>query len=188
MDQLAELPARIRAAVIPVTWQSPRHYSNANTRLGPSGAAGDLWGAYDDRRAFRRKLAQTSHVLQPPFALIEPVMVDRKVRAHTRIKAERVGSNPFDLTPLLKELDCLHVETREVVTALVIQTEKLAGIVYARLPPAEEGDHGASRHRPVFLFPGLKVIRRQLSIRLDRGPLPNIHHDQRPNQLFGGNK
>jgi hypothetical protein len=111
-----------------------------------SGAAGDLWGAYDDRRAFRRKLAQTGHVLQPPFALVEPVMVDRKVRAHTRIKAERVGSNPFDLMPLLKELDCLHVKTREVVTALVIQTEKLAGIVHARFPPAEEGDHGASRH------------------------------------------
>jgi hypothetical protein len=32
----------------------------------------------------------------------------------------------------------------------------------------------------MLLFPGLKVIRRQSSIRLDRGRRTNGHHDQRP--------
>ena len=107
-------------------------------------------------------------------------MVNRKIRVYTRIKAERVNSDPFDLAMLLKELDCLDVKTRKVVTALVIQTEELAGIVHARFPTAEQGYHGAGRHRPMLLFPGLKVIRRQSSIRLDRGRRTNGHHDQRP--------
>ena len=76
-------------------------------------------------------------------------MVNRKVRAHTRIETKGVGGDPFDLAPLVEELDCLDVKAREVVTALVIQTEELAGIVHARLPPAEQGDHGARRYGPM---------------------------------------
>src|ERR1035441_5350909 len=115
-------------------------------------------------------------------------MVNRKIRADARIKAKRVGGDPFDLTLLLEELDCLHVKTREVVTALVIQTEELAGIVHARLPTAEQGDHGASSYWPMLFFPGLNVIGRELGVRLYRSRRTNVHHDQRTNELFGGNE
>src|ERR1039458_6712542 len=100
-------------------------------------------------------------------------MVNGEVRAYTRIKAKRVGGDTFDLTLLLEELDCLHVKTREVVTALVIQTEELASIVHARLPTAEQGDHGTSSYWPVLLFPGLNVIGRELSVRLYRSRRTN---------------
>ena len=120
--------------------------------------------------------------------MTQPVVVGREVRAGARIKAQRVGGDPFDAALLLEELDGLHVKTGEVIPALVIQAEELAGIADAGVPPAEQGNDGAGRDRPMLLFPGLEIIRRELGVRVASKRGANIHDDQRPNQLFGGDE